>query len=91
VVNVGISRSVLRSENGQRVKTYWEWNKMLGGGNLHEILQDRRFKDEAILQCLNRAMEDKDGEGIMICGHLLTILMERDRRNFIYSVLGPTS
>lgn len=89
--HVGISKSIARSEDGRRIKSYWERTKTEEGGILHEVLQDRDVDDVDILWCLRRAMEERDIAAIRICGYILSIDSEYERRNHLNDILGwPT-
>ena len=87
-----ISISRAKSDDAKRIKHYWSSNVDECGGILHDILQDRNVDDVDILWALRLAIEQRDANAIMICGYMLSIKGERDRKDHLTDILGwPTS
>lgn len=85
-----ISRSKAKCDDAKKIKEYWDANLQEGGGILHDLLQDRLVEDVDILWCLRQAIEDRDAKAIMICGYILNIMGETDRRDHLNDILGST-
>lgn len=86
-----VLRSKAKSDDARMIKQYWENNLQIGGGILHDLLQDRRVEDVDILWCLTQAIQDRDFRAIHICGYMLDIREERDRWDHLNDILGwPT-
>jgi hypothetical protein len=88
VESVGISRSVVKSEDGQRILHYWNFHKSDEGGILRELLQERELEDVDILWALRKAMEERDAAAIQICGYLLSLPSDYERKNYLVYILG---
>lgn len=83
-----MSRSKAKSDVGKAIKEYWDANLQEGGGILHDLLQDRLVEDVDILWCLRQAIEERDADAIMICGYMMGIMGEYDRRCHLRDILG---
>lgn len=88
---MAILQSKRKCEDARMIKRYWEGSREIGGGVLHDILQDRKVEDIVVMTCLQGAVDDWDFEAIHICGYLLC-MSEDDRERHLLDVLGwPTA